>query len=206
MATIMDLMLSIVLGGTLMVIVLDANEIAAENQSVYNGDMLVQEMLTSLAQIVEGEIRNMGFGVPENRASILYADTSRIIFLTDLTRSGASLDTIQYILGDTTDLAYTQNELDRLLYRKVNSEHATQIGAVTVFRLNYITKSGEVLATPVNPGRLTEIHVVEVTFEVQNPYAIARRPGETIGVGERSALYSSSIWQQTRLASQNSRR
>ena len=68
MATIMDLMLSIVLGGTLMVIVLDANEIAAENQSVYNGDMLVQEMLTSLAQIVEGEIRNMGFGVPENRA------------------------------------------------------------------------------------------------------------------------------------------
>jgi len=206
MATMMDLMLSIVLGGTLMVIVLNANEIAAENQSVYNGDMLVQEMLTSVAQVVEGEIRNMGFGVPENKASILYADTSRMIFLTDLSRSGVSLDTIQYLLGDTLDLSYTQNELDRLLYRRVNSQPATQIGAVTIFHLSYITKAGEVLTTPVTPGRLTEIHVVEVTIEVQNPYAMTRKPGETIGIGERSALYSSSIWQQTRLASQNSRR
>jgi len=206
MATIMDLMLSIVLGGTLMVIVLDANEIAAENQSVYNGDMLVQEMLTSVAQVVEGEIRNMGFGVPEKNAAILYADTSRIVFLTDLSRSGASLDTIQYLLGDTLDLAYTQNELDRLLYRRVNSEAMTQIGAVTLFHFSYITKSGEVLMTPVAPARLSEIHVVEVTIEVQNPHAMSRRAGETIGVGERSALYSSSIWQQTRLASQNSRR
>jgi hypothetical protein len=206
MGTMLDLMLSVILGGILMMIVLDANEIAVENQSVYNGDMLVQEMLTSVAQVVEGEIRNMGFGVPEKDAGILYADTSRIIFLTDLSRSGVSLDTIQYLLGDTLDLAYTQNELDRLLYRRVNSQPVTQIGAVTLFHLSYITKSGEVLTTPVTPSRLTEIHVVEVTIEVQNPHAMTRRSGENIGAGERTALYSSSLWQQTRLASQNSRR
>ncbi len=202
----LDLMLSVILGGILMIIVLDANEIAVENQSVFNGDMLVQEMLTSVAQVVEGEIRNMGFGVPEKDAAILYADTSRIIFLTDLSRSGTSLDTIQYLLGDTLDLIHTQNELDRLLYRRVNTQPVTEIGAVTFFHLSYITKSGEVLTTPVPPARLTEIHVVEVTIEVQNPHAMTRRPGEVIGAGERTALYSSSLWQQTRLASQNSRR
>jgi hypothetical protein len=53
--------------------------------------------------------------------------------------------------------------------------------------------------------RLNEIHVVEVTMEVQNPYAIYR-PRDQVQAGERDALYSTSLWQQTRLASQNSRR
>jgi hypothetical protein len=76
---------------------------------------------------------------------------------------------------------------------------------VTIFTLKYIARSGEILPVPVPNDRLTEIHVVEVTMEVQNPYAILRRDGEVLP-GERNALYSSSLWQQTRLASQNTRR
>jgi hypothetical protein len=40
---------------------------------------------------------------------------------------------------------------------------------------------------------------------VQNSNALARNSVQ-VQEGERSALYSSSLWQQTRLASQNSRR
>jgi hypothetical protein len=206
MATMMDLMMSIVLGGTLLMTIVNANEIVAETQSVYNGDALVQQMLTSIAQVIEGEIRNMGFGVPENQATILYADTSRLVFLSDLARQGVSLDTIQYSIGDTSELASTENELDRFLYRKQDSQPPMVVGVVTVFHLNYITKSGETLTTPVDVGRLSEIHVVEVTLEVQNPYAMSRKPEDVAANGGRKALYSSSLWQQTRLASQNSRR
>lgn len=205
MVAIMDLMWAIVLGGTLLMTIVNANEIIAESQAKYNGDTMVQEMLTSIAQVIEGEIRNMGFGVPENQPAILYADTSRLVFLSDLSRSGVSLDTIQYSLGPTSELAGTENELDRFLYRKQNSSPPLVVGAVTVFHLNYMTKSGETLATPVLPGRRTEIYVVELTLEVQNPYALSRKE-EEVGNGERKALYSSSLWQQTRLASQNSRR
>jgi hypothetical protein len=42
-------------------------------------------------------------------------------------------------------------------------------------------------------------------MEVQNPYALYRPPGMVMA-GERDALYSTSYWQQTRLASQNFRR
>jgi hypothetical protein len=76
---------------------------------------------------------------------------------------------------------------------------------VTVFNLKYLSFAGELLATPVVPSELIEIHTVEVTIEVQNPYAMLREEG-LVGAGERNALFSSSLWQQTRLASQNSRR
>ena len=205
MAAFMDLIFSMTLGGMIMLIVMTSNEIVSENQSVYNGDMLVQEMLTSTAEILEGEIRNMGYGVSENQSAITAADTSSITFLTDLRDGGTNPDVISYALGGTADLANTQNEQDKILYRSVNNATATQVGVVTLFHLSYITHSGEVLDTPVDPGRLSEIHVVEVTMEVQNPYAPYRSDG-AVANGERTALFSSSIWQQTRLASQNSRR
>jgi hypothetical protein len=201
----MDVIYAMLFGGTLFIIVLNANEIAAENQSTFHGDMMVQQMLTSTAQLVEGEFRNMGFGVPERTVTVRKADSSSIAFLSDLGRDGGVIDTIRYMLGPTSDLASTQNELDRQLYRKVNNERPMVVGIVTTFHLSYQTRDGEVLPMPVPSDRLSEIHVVEVTMEVQNSSALARKSGE-VKEGERSALYSSSLWQQTRLASQNSRR
>jgi len=205
MAAIMDVIYSIILGGTILVIILNANDMAAENHSVYNGDMLVQEMLITTAQMVEGEFRNMGFGIPQNQASIIAADSSDITFLCDLGRDGGLIDQVRYYVGPTSELNRTQNELDRYLHRRVNGGGASEVGVVTIFKLRYLTATGEDLATPVSADRLGEIFVVEVTMEVQNPYAIMRRASE-VGEGERNALFSSSLWQQTRLASQNSRR
>jgi hypothetical protein len=204
MAAILDIVFSIIFGSALLAIVLTANDIAGENYSLYNGDVIVQEMLVSTAELVEGELRNMGFGVPESKQTVLEADTARIKFLTDLNRDG-TIDTILYYVGDTTELSGTQNELDRLLYRKVNSGATGRVGVVTQWRLRYITTSGEVLSTPVDVDRLTEIHTIELTMEVQNPYAEMRKHGD-VQSGQRDALYSSSFWQQTRLASQNLRR
>jgi hypothetical protein len=205
MAALIDMVGSIILGAALLIIILNANDNATENHYVYNGNTLVQEMLISTSQFVEGEFRNMGLGVIPGQKTILSADTNSIAFLTDLNRDGITIDTISYFLGDTTELASTQNNRDMYLHRIVNHGANTKVGVVTVFKLRYITRSGEVLPTPVPADRLTEVFVVEVTVEVQNPYAVSRRAGED-AAGQRSALYSSSIWQQTRLASQNSRR
>jgi hypothetical protein len=205
MNVVLDLILSMLLGGMILMIVMTANDIAVDNHSVLNGDMLVQEMLITTANIVEGELRNMGFGVPENRSAVLTADSSTIRFISATNPSASVVDTITYSLGDTTELHRTQNELDRFLKRRVGGGPNDPIGVVTTFRLRYFTPAGEELSTPVPTARLNEIHVVEVTMEVQNPYALARWPG-VIPAGERAHLYSSSLWQQTRLASQNSRR
>jgi len=204
MSALLDIIGSLLFGGTILMIILTANEIAAETQATHSGDMLVQELLTNTAQLVEGELRNMGFGVPEREQTIMRAEESRIHFLSDIDRNGV-VDTVKYSVGDTTELADTQNEIDRLLKRQINGEINMSVGAVTVFRLRYLTREGAMLSTPVPLDRLAEIHMVEVSMEVQNPYAPCR-DREMVGAGERTALYSSSLWQQTRLASQNTRR
>ncbi len=204
MSDILDYISSILMGGMLTLNVLTVNEIANETYSVYQGDMSVQEMLVTSVQVMEGEFRNMGFGVPENERTVLDADTSSVTFLTDLNRDGAPLDTVRYFLGSIDELSYTQNVLDRYVYRTVNGVNGLKVGVVTTFRFRYLARGGEELALPVPADRLSEIHEVEITMEVQNPYAIYNVDQTT--TGNESALFSSSYWQQTRLASQNSRR
>jgi len=204
MQYLLDYLASVILGSALIFIMISANDTVAENHSLYNGDMMVQEMLVQTAYLLEGELRNMGVGIPETDQSVLAADTSRIRFLYDLDRNGTP-DTVQYYVGTANQMIDTPNELDRPLYRQVNGASPLVVGAVTVFRLKYITRSGDNLPTPVISTSLSEIHSVEITMEVQNPFAMMRTP-EQVKAGERIALYSSSLWQQTRLASQNTRR
>jgi hypothetical protein len=204
MQYVLDYIAAAILGAALLFIIVSANETAAESNSVYHGDALVQEMLIQTAYLLEGELRNMGVGVAETDRVVLWADTSRIRFLYDMNRDGTP-DTVEYSCGTPAEMADTQNELDRPLYRAINGGHPLVVGSVTTFRLRYLTRMGELLATPVDASRLSEIYSVEITMEVQNPYAMTRTK-EQIASGERNALYSSSLWQQTRLASQNTRR
>jgi len=204
MQYLLDYIAAAILGSALLLIILTANDISSESHYLYNGDALVQEILVQTVYLLEGELRNMGVGVPENQGSIAWADTSSIWFLYDIDRNDVP-DTIRYYAGSVDEFSKTPNELDRPLYRAVNYEKPLLVGSVTIFRLRYITRLGEVLPTPVDVHRLSEIHSVEITMEVQNPFAESRSTKQ-IGAGERTALYSSSIWQQTRLASQNNRR
>lgn len=204
MQYILDYIGAAILGSALLLIILSATDTAAESQSVYNGDALVQEILVQTAWLLEGELRNMGVGVPESQPTILWADTSSIRFLYDINRDAVA-DSVEYFTGTVGDFASTQNDLDRPLFRSINNGDPLTVGSVTVFRFRYLTRLGENLATPVASARLPEIHSVEITMEVQNPYAV-NRSAEQIAAGERTALYSSSLWQQTRLASQNNRR
>jgi hypothetical protein len=204
MSAFLDVIAAMLFGGALFGIILDSNDLAAETQMVYNGDMMVQQMLTSTVQLVEGELRNIGFGLPSAQPAIRLADSTSMTFLSDIDRDG-SVDTIAYSVGAVSEIASTPNELDRFLKRSVNHEGIQNIGVVTLFSLRYFTQSGALLPTPVPSSRVSEIYTVELTVEVQNPVAPARDPS-MVKAGERDALYSSSLWQQTRLASQNNRR
>ncbi len=204
MADSIDMIFSLVFGSMLMINVLTVNDIAVETYSVYSGDTSVQEILVTTVQVLEGEFRNMGYGVPEGERTVLAADSTGLTFLMDLDRNGSAIDTVRYFAGDSTEMTYTDNQHDRFLYRTVNGTGGLKIGVVTMFRLRYLTMAGTQLPTPVPWDRLSEIHEVEITLEVQNPYAVSS--SGTSGVGATNSLHSSSYWQQTRLASQNSRR
>ena len=206
MSTIMDIILSIFLGGILLLVILSANDLTAETTYMLNGDLFVQQMLVSVVQIVEGEIRNMGYGCPDSLgATVVVAQDSAIAFLEDFGLDGV-IDTVRYYTGPPSELASTQNDSDRFLYRQISGSPRSAIGVVTRFQLRYFSQGqADTLIPPIPPLDLSSIKVVEITLEVQNPYGLYRRQSQ-VEAGERNALYSSSMWRQTRLASQNLRR
>jgi hypothetical protein len=202
MATIMDIILSAMLGGTLLLITLTTNEIASESASMQHGDVYVQESMIALSRTLESELRNMGFGVADTGQVITQADSTSITYLVDLQKTG-KIDTVRFFLGATTELLSTPNELDRFLYRQEVGKPREEIGIVTRFRFRYLKRNGDSLAVPVASGDLKKIHEVETTLEVQNPFALQR---QKLAEGEREALYSTALWKQTRLAAQNLKR
>jgi hypothetical protein len=188
-----------------LVAILSANDLTAETSYVLNGDVFVQQTLVSVAQIVEGEIRNMGYGIPADEATVVDAQDTAIGFIEDIGLDG-TIDTIRYFTGPVSELTGTQNDSDRFLYRKVKNSPKNAIGVVTRFQLRYFSQGEtDTLVPPIPSDDLAEIRVVEITLEVQNPYALYRHQSE-VAPGQRNALYSSSMWRQTRLASQNLRR
>ncbi|MDI6804408.1 MAG: hypothetical protein QME58_11280 [Bacteroidota bacterium] len=205
MATFLDIIIASIIGGVLLLGIINANNVVAENSYIINGDVLVQQMLISTVQIVEGEFRNMGVGVNEDSASVIFARDTAITFLSDIDRDGTP-DRIEYWSGKVSELAHTQNERDRFLHRRVNGGTRQSIGIVTGFKLRYYSQGQlDTLTPPVAANDLAMIKIVEITLEVQNSYALYRDPRD-VRPGEQSALFSSSYWRQTRLASQNFKR
>jgi hypothetical protein len=208
MGTMIDLLGSLIFGGALMMIILSAHDTARENQSVYCNDMIVQQSLTGVVRMVEGELRNMGSGcLSGDTVIVLVADSNKFSFRADLNHDGIP-DTITYWTGPTTELLETQNEMDRKLYRHFGSgaggNSVTDVVAlVTQFHLDYENKYKDPMGpTPIPSNQLRLVNVVVVTVEVQSPFAPYRQKG-TVQTGQRDAWYSSSLWQQTRLVSQN---
>ena len=204
MATFMDIILSSFIGATLLIIMLTTNDIAMENSALANGEQQVQEALISTTQYLEGELRNMGFGVPDTQRVVTLADSSTVRYRVDLPPLGV-IDTVAFYIGNTNELIDTPNEQDRFLYRQVNGGQPFIMGVVTQFHLRYFDRAGALLSMPVLGTDLKKIYEIESTVEVQNSYALYRKQDQVLS-GERDALYSSVLWKQTRLASQNLRR
>jgi hypothetical protein len=205
MATMLDILISMTMGGILLMTLMNAGNVINESSQLMNDQVVVQQMLISNAQLVESEFRNMGMGVPEADATVLAATDTAITFLSDLDRDGTP-EQVKYWAGSTAELASTQNEQDRLLHRQVNNGPVGSIGTVTRFSLKYFSQGQlDTLSSPVAVVDLEMIKIVEITMEVQNPAALYRDKRD-VRSGERDAMYSSSLWRQTRLASQNLKR
>ena len=196
MPAMLDVIFSMIIGLTIVFIIINANVIVSEGWFNYNNEMLVQEMLISTATLIEGEFRNMGFGVSKTPTSsagvILEADSQYIRFASDLNRTG-SIDEIEYFTGDPADLDF-QNQEIMPLHRRVNNGPIMTIGYVTAFRLRYFEQGGgEFNSLPLINA--ANIFMIEIEMEVQNPHALHRDEG-----GE---VYAVTRWRQTRLGSKN---
>ena len=197
MSSLLDVIFAIVLGSTIMLIIANASLIATTSATTYSEEQMIQRLLVETTQALEGDFRNMGYGVPSDTTIIAARDTA-ITFLSDYDNNGV-VDTITYYLGPIHETGY-QNDSIRLIHRMVGST-VQSIGMCTKFRLKYfIQDEADTLDTPVNSSLLGMIKLIEITLEVQSPY------GLYVKTGNRNAFFATTMWRQTRLASQNLKR
>ena len=200
-STIIDIVGSFLIGGTLMLILWRLNDATTENTYNYSGELSLQQNLATVAMVIEYDFRKIGYcadwnKIPDPTKSIVLADSNKIKFLTDVAtpsdpEGDGIVDTMYYYLGPASELTATENPRDRMLYRVVNSE--TPIGSnmgVTQFKMVYFNALGDTIGFPITvPG---EIASMEINVTVENIAAYDQK-------------YSSAFWRQIRLVARNLR-
>ncbi|NIT61048.1 MAG: hypothetical protein GWN00_34060 [Aliifodinibius sp.] len=195
MSSLIDIIGSSVIGGFLLLLLFNVLNTTNEYFLSHGDDLIVQKNLTSVASILEHDLRKMGFLVPETELSIIQADSTNLKFRGDINKD-FSLDTVEYYLGSTNELSATQNPDDRFIYRKVNGlpANGAKIGVVTNFMFEYLDQDGNEVST------LISIKMIRINMKVENSAVYGNDPNPN------KNKYRTAIWQQTRLVSRNLRR
>lgn len=188
----LDILGSTVVGGFLLIILLNMNQSAIQNNYDFGGERIVQQNLVEVIQLIEYDFRKIGYTasrtnlIPQSTA-IIHADSSSITFQTDLPvkttpvsdqqYGDGVIDTVKYYLGPTSELTATPNPNDRILYRVVNHDAAKGASlGVTRFKLTYYDVFGNQLGTATNPlPSVAPFGIVSIKIDVavENPYAYA---------------------------------
>lgn len=206
--TILDLIASSMVFGSLMLIALRLNGATMERMQDYREDLIVQQNLVEIANLLEYDFRKIGYcldysKIPITSHAIRYADTSKIIFWTDLptllsTSGDGDLDSLTYYVGPTSELADTPNPNDKLLYRVENN--ATPVGVnlgVTIFNIQYYDALRNLLTTPVADPR--EIQYLQITIQTEHPIKWTKY----YNTATYDTVYQSAYWRQVRLVAKN---
>lgn len=195
-STILDVICSMIIGGILLSIVFRLSDSTTEKTFNNSGELSLQQNLSTVARMIEFDFKKIGYcanwsQIPIPSRSILFADTSKLKFLTDVNKDG-ELDSIYYYLGPTSELLQTANPRDRILYRVVNDEQpiASNLG-VTDFHMVFFDALGDTIHLPISvPG---EISSIEINLTVEN-------------VDAYNMKYSSAFWRQIKLVARNLKR
>ena len=191
-STIIDILGSMLIGGTLLVILWRLNDATTANTYNYSGELSLQQNLATVATIIEHDFRKIGYcanwNIMPDSGRIFLADTSKIKFLTDVQNDGV-IDSMYYYLGPTSELNMTENPRDRVSYRVINNETPVKSNlGVTQFYLIYFNPLGDTIPFPITEP--DEIATMEINLTVENTSAYDQQ-------------YSSAFWRQIRLVARN---
>jgi len=190
--TIIDILGAAIIGGILLINLLNANGTLVENDSVYNHDKNLQQDLVITATVVERDFTLVGYVNSSDQigsnANIIEGSLNSIKFRSDINNNG-DMDTITYYLSDLSAMAHTPNPRDMILYRKLNSDIPYVLANnVTRFRLIYFDSQMLPVTPPI--GLTTVVNYIQIEFRVEDAYAFDNN-------------YSEAIWRRITVSTNN---
>jgi hypothetical protein len=231
MSVLIDIIGGLFIGGFLMLMALTATDTATTEFYNYNSDAIVQQNLARISDVIQYDLRKMGFGIPEQQSTTILqiAQPAHLKFLSQLNSdpdcmvhiSGVSsidhdVDSVEYMIvpfdsvdyGDTVIVTYRVRRNIFVSPGYHSSMTVGIIGNAQAFR--YLDQIGRPVAN-INMTRM-----VEVTLTAYDPRIVLStewvdsRLNEISNVDFRKQelrrLLRASYWRQTRLISKNLKR
>ena len=186
-----------------MVTVVNANDVALENSSLIVGDKMVQESAVSLSLYLDGELRNMGFGVPDSTRIVLVADSTTLTYRVSQPPFD-NIDTVSF-------LPRTHSRISPPLpmRRTASSTGWKRSGAPSRLPSSPICSSvistGSVRLSRLPSRSRCAARSSKWRCNGSPEFVRALQAASQVQPGQPDALYSSFIFTQTRLAAQNIR-
>ena len=181
-STILDILGAAVIGGILLINLLNVNGNLVENESIYSHDKNLQLDLVIAATIVERDFNMLGYvksvdlvGLNQN---IFAGSENSIRFRSDIDNNG-TIDTITYFISDTSALSNTPNPRDMILYRRINSDLPFVLANnITRFKLTYLNTLLAEVPPPI--VQTTAVNYIRIEIRVEDPYAFDNKYSEAI--------------------------
>ncbi len=221
-----DILGGMVIGGILLIVAISAMDNAVEQFVNHNADAIVQNELTGLTQIIQHDLRKMGYGIPENQQNTILriGQPTHLKYLTNLNMERDYFadqhgnlhidvipDTIEYQIAvfdtvnfiDTSIVLYSVTRTVKVTQENPSVSYIGTIVNNSVFR--YLDQIG-------NPtGVLPATKMIEVTLVAMNPNIYINNDvllalGPVERMRELRKLIRESYWRQTRVISKNLRR
>jgi hypothetical protein len=172
MSTLLDMVGSFVIGGMLLMMILNVNANYSEQTTENQLQLIVQENLAELVSEIEFDFRKIGYHVNNPALAITQADTSSITFWGDVDNNG-TVDQVRYWLGPLGEVYGTVNPRDRMFHRSVNGQTISSSLGVVNFRLRFYDVGGASTNNLTLVKRIDYYLLVENAFPVDTVYARA---------------------------------
>ncbi|MCF7802909.1 MAG: hypothetical protein K9N46_07505 [Candidatus Marinimicrobia bacterium] len=151
----LNLIASFVIGGLILLSILDVNNNIREQGVVSAADYQVKTHTSTVAEVLSEDIRKVGYLYDGNSPVETITATS-ITFHADVTGDDSS-DTIKWIFDTSRPDMATSNPSDTVLHRIVNADSTDFSGGVNGFALTFYDSLG---VQTTNPATVKKIRIV----------------------------------------------
>jgi hypothetical protein len=167
-SVLLDSIGSLLVFGMLMLAINRLNAGSAESTNAYYANYMLQTNMLTLTLMLETDLRDIGKNYTRtntNPTPIITATSTEFSFW-----DGAN--SIDWIVGDPSELSSTPNPNDRYVYRNVNGATFRMNLGVTNMKFKYwiIDSPTDSMPTPIDPTNFSRIGPVDVTIQIESQY------------------------------------